>query len=135
MSTSSPTIPADVAAHVLSHFGRGGYPAGDWTEALITLIDRADMANRAKLLGAFPEYGAAVLLAKYDEEGIATLQRILRGEADTGDSDVPQCPEALFNPNTGILLRCVQRGRHDWHQTPSGSQWNVPVDSSPNVPF
>jgi len=76
MSTISPTIPPDVAAHVLSHFGRGGYPAGAWTESLITLIDSADMANRARLLGAFPEYGAAVLLAKYDEEGIATLHRL-----------------------------------------------------------
>ncbi|MFL4904879.1 hypothetical protein ACJ6WF_17230 [Streptomyces sp. MMS24-I2-30] len=80
MSTSSPTITADVAAHVLSHFGRGGYPAGDWTESLITLIDRADMANRAKLANAFPEYGAAVLLAKYDEQGITTLTAIASGQ-------------------------------------------------------
>ncbi|MFG3660289.1 hypothetical protein [Streptomyces sp. NPDC047706] len=91
MSTSSPTIPADVAAHVLSHFGRGGYPAGDWTETLITLIDRADMVHRAKLADAFPEYGAAVLLAKYDEEGIATLQRIARGETVAVDSN-PNVP-------------------------------------------
>lgn len=76
MSTTSSTIPADTARRVLSHFGRGGYPAGDWTESLITLIDRADMTNRAKLVTAFPALGAAVLLAKYDEEGIATLQRI-----------------------------------------------------------
>jgi hypothetical protein len=81
MSTSSPTIPAEVAAHVLSHFGRGGYPAGDWTESLITLIDRADMTNRARLLAAYPEYGAAITLAKYDENGIATLQAIACGEA------------------------------------------------------
>ncbi|WP_171117876.1 MULTISPECIES: hypothetical protein [unclassified Streptomyces] len=101
MSTSSPTIPADVAAHVLSHFGRGGYPAGDWTESLITLIDRADMTNRAKLLAAFPEYGAAVLLAKYDEEGIATLQRLsgLKPKPITctrcWDVDGPFTPEGL----------------------------------------
>lgn len=77
MSPNSPTtIPADVAAHVLSHFGRGGYPAGDWTESLISLIDRADMTNRAKLVSAYPEYGVAVLIAKYDEEGIAVLQRL-----------------------------------------------------------
>ncbi|MGA5035147.1 hypothetical protein [Streptomyces sp. ECR3.8] len=80
MNTDTITIPAEVASHVLSHFGRGGYPAGDWSETLITLIDRADMQNRAKLLAAYPEYGRAVLLAKYDEEGIATLQRLARGE-------------------------------------------------------
>ncbi|MFR9796577.1 hypothetical protein ACL02U_11835 [Streptomyces sp. MS06] len=76
MTTSSPHIPADVAAHVLSHFGRGGYPAGDWAESLISLIDRADMANRARLANAFPDYGAAIYLAKYDEDGITTLQQI-----------------------------------------------------------
>lgn len=91
MSTTSPTIPAEVAAHVLSHFGRGGYPAGDWAESLITLIDRADMTNRARLLGAFPEYGRAVLLAKYDEEGIFTLQRIAQGETVAVDSS-PNVP-------------------------------------------
>ncbi len=80
MSTSSP-ITSEVAAHVLSHFGRpGGYPAGDWTESLISLIDRADMTHRARLLGAFPDYGAAITLAKYDENGIATLQAIAAGE-------------------------------------------------------
>ncbi|MEU4051328.1 hypothetical protein AB0F09_19275 [Streptomyces olivaceus] len=76
MSTTNPSIPAEVAAHVLSHYGRGGYPAGDWTASLISLIDRADMVHQAKLTATFPDYGAAVLLAKYDEEGIATLQRI-----------------------------------------------------------
>ena len=76
MSTKRPSIPAEVAAHVLSHFGRGGYPAGDWTESLISLIDRADMVNRAKLATTFPDYGDAVLLAKYDENGIAVLQAI-----------------------------------------------------------
>lgn len=80
MTTTNPTIPAEVAAHVLSHFGRGGYPAGDWAERLITLIDTADMVHRAKLAATFPDYGAAVLLAKYDENGIAMLQRIVHGE-------------------------------------------------------
>ncbi|MER8220944.1 hypothetical protein ABTZ58_10190 [Streptomyces sp. NPDC094143] len=91
MSTETTTIPAEVAAHVLSHFGRGGYPAGDWSESLITLIDRADMINRAKLLATFPDYGRAVLLAKYDEEGIATLQRIAQGETVAVDSN-PNVP-------------------------------------------
>ena len=135
MSTETTAIPAEVAAHILSHFGRGGYPAGYWTESLITLIDRADMTNRAKLLCAFPVYGAAVLLAKYDEEGIATLQRLLHGETAAEEAGAPQCPEGLFNPDTGDLLRCVQRGRHDQHQTPSDTEWTVTVDSSADVPW
>lgn len=89
MSTANPSIPAEVAAHVLFHYGRCGYPAGDWTADLISLIDRADMANRAKLTDTFPNYGAAIALAKYNEEGIATLQRIARGKT------VP----VTFNPN------------------------------------
>lgn len=100
MTTETITIPADVAAHVLSHFGRGGYPAGDWTERLITLIDTADMVHRAKLASAFPDYGAAVLLAKYDEEGIATLQRI------------------AGLPPTAI--RCTRCNQDDGPFTPSG---------------
>lgn len=80
MSTTNPSIPTEVAAHVLSHYGRGGYPAGDWTASLISLIDRADMVHQAKLTATFPDYGVAVLLAKYDEEGIATLQAIARSE-------------------------------------------------------
>ncbi|GHH87916.1 hypothetical protein [Streptomyces capitiformicae] len=82
MSPSSPTFSREIAAHVLSHFGHpGGYPAGDWTESLISLIDRADMTHRARLLDAFPDYGAAITLAKYDENGIATLQAIAAGKA------------------------------------------------------
>lgn len=126
----SPTIPADIAAHVLSHFGRGGYPAGDWTESLITLIDRADMTNRAKLVTAFPELGAAVVLAKYDEEGIATLQRIATVALPT-----PQCPEALFNPDTSDLRRCIQHGRHEGHRAADGTQWHISLDATAEVPW
>ena len=75
-------ITREVAAHVLSHFGReGGYPAGDWTESLISLIDRADFTNRAKLAQPYPDYSAAINLAKYDDNGIDTLQRIAAGGA------------------------------------------------------
>ncbi|MFD7465062.1 hypothetical protein [Streptomyces tendae] len=133
MSTTKPAIPAEVAAHVLSHYGRGGYPAGDWTASLISLIDRADMVHRAKLTTTFPDYGTAIALAKYDEEGIATLQRILRGEEP--ESATPQCPEGLFNPDTGDLLRCVREDRHELHRTPSGTHWRVPAASSTEVPF
>lgn len=84
MNAKRPRIPREVACHVLSHFGRGGYPAGDWTESLITLItliDRADAVNRAKLCTAFPDYGDAILLAKYSDDGIAVLQAIAGGQA------------------------------------------------------
>lgn len=80
MNAKRPRIPREVACHVLSHFGRGGYPAGDWTESLISLIDRADAVNRAKLCTAFPDYGDAILLAKYDDNGIAVLQAIAGGQ-------------------------------------------------------
>ncbi|MFE9736179.1 hypothetical protein ACFYO9_37635 [Streptomyces sp. NPDC005863] len=130
MNPMSPTIPPDIAAHVLSHFGRGGYPAGGWTESLITLIDRADMSNRAKLVTAFPEVGAAVLLAKYDEEGIAKLQRLAGA-----DTPKPQCPEALFSPDTGDLRSCVQNGRHDDHQAADGAQWRIGLDEATGVPW
>lgn len=53
----------------------------------------------------------------------------------TEEAPAPQCPEALFNPETGNLLRCVQRGRHDWHQTAGGTEWRIPVDSSTEAPF
>lgn len=51
------------------------------------------------------------------------------------EPSAPQCPEALFNPDTGDLRRCVQRGRHDWHRTPGGTEWRLPVDSSTEPPW
>lgn len=108
INTQQTDIPAEVANHVLSHFGRGGYPAGDWTESLISLIDRADMANRAKLLNAFPDYGAAVLLMKYDPNGTEYLQKVARclrcvrcGDADGPFAGAPRKP--LCEP-------CYKRG-------------------------
>lgn len=79
MDTSSPSIPADVASHVLFHFGHRGIPAGDWTESLITLIARADMTNKAKLTAAFPDYAGAVLLAQHADNGIEVLKDIAAG--------------------------------------------------------
>lgn len=37
----------------------------------------------------------------------------------------PQCPEALYSPETDTLRRCI-RGPHDWrdwHETERGIQW------------
>jgi len=136
MSTNSPTIPPDVAAHVLFHYGReGGYQAGGFTESLVTAIDRSDPANRDRLALGFPEYVAAVAAVQYDPNGVARLQDIAKGDVSAEESPAPQCPEALFSPETGDLRRCVQHGRHDWHRTSGGTEWRVPVDSSAEVPF
>lgn len=136
MDTSSPTIPADVAAHVLFHYGRdGGYQAGSFTTALLNAMGTADPGNLDKLAAGFPEYVAAVTAIHYDPNGVERLQRIVRSETATGEPSVPQCPEALFNPDTGGLFRCVQRGRHEQHQTHGGTQWTVAVDASTDVPF
>jgi hypothetical protein len=81
MSPTSPTIPADVAAHVLFHYGHnGGYQAGSFTTHLITTIDAADPGNKARLAAGFPEYVAAVTAIQYDPNGVERLQRIARGE-------------------------------------------------------
>lgn len=136
MSTNSPTIPPDVAAHVLFHYGReGGYQAGSFTTALLSAMGTADPANLDRLALGFPEYVAAVTAMQYDPDGVARLQAIVRGETGADEPSTPQCPEALFNPDTGALLRCVQRGRHDSHKTPGGTEWRVPVDSSIESPW
>ena len=81
MSTNSPTIPADVAAHALWHYGRdGGYQPGSFTEQLLTTIGMADPSNLDKLAAGFPEYVAAVAAIQYDPNGVEHLQGIVRGE-------------------------------------------------------
>lgn len=49
----------------------------------------------------------------------------------------PQCPEALYSPETDTLRRCT-RGPHDWrdwHETESGTQWRHATEeqSSPTL--
>lgn len=74
-------IPPTTARYVLHAFGAaGGWRPGDFTERLISLISRADRDNAAKLATIYPAETAAVRLAKYDEDGIATLQVIATGE-------------------------------------------------------
>jgi hypothetical protein len=47
----------------------------------------------------------------------------------------PQCPEALYNPDTDTLRRCVL-GPHGglnlgvWHEAEDGIQWRIP-DTEP----
>ena len=46
----------------------------------------------------------------------------------TGWTDTtPQCPEALYSPETDVLRRCVQRAPHDWHEAEGGVQWRHPA--------
>lgn len=87
MSTSSPTIPADVAAHVLFHFGHRGIPAGDWTASLITLIDSADLTNLARFGAAFPDYVAAITAMKYDPDGVELLKDLAAGRCTRCKND------------------------------------------------
>jgi predicted dienelactone hydrolase len=81
MDTSSPTISAETANHVLFHFGRGGYQAGSFTTHLLSAFAAADQQNFHHLAEAFPEYGAAVAAIQYDPNGVTNLQTIARGEA------------------------------------------------------
>ncbi|MFJ2676341.1 hypothetical protein [Streptomyces sp. NPDC087525] len=81
MSDTAPTIPAETANHVLYHFGRGGYDAGNFTKYLIFALTAADMTNKAKLAEVYPDYAAAVIAMEYDPDGAAHLQRIAVGEA------------------------------------------------------
>jgi hypothetical protein len=75
MSTSSPTIPPEVAAHVLFHYGReGGYQAGSFTTALLAAMGTADPSNLDRLAAGFPEYVAAVTAIHYDPDGVERLQ-------------------------------------------------------------
>ncbi|MFJ6579311.1 hypothetical protein ACIQMY_25530 [Streptomyces sp. NPDC091368] len=73
-------IPPTTARYVLHAFGAsGGWQPGNYTEALISLIARADRDHAAKLATIYPAETAAVRLAKYDENGIAQLQAIATG--------------------------------------------------------
>ncbi|MFF4536600.1 hypothetical protein [Streptomyces aureus] len=80
MSTSSTSIPPDVAAHVLFHYGReGGYQAGSFTTSLLTAMGTADPSNLDRLALGFPEYVAAVTAIQYDPDGVEQLQDIAAG--------------------------------------------------------
>ncbi|MFI6033015.1 hypothetical protein ACIBBD_02295 [Streptomyces sp. NPDC051315] len=80
MSTSSPTIPAETARHVLWHWGQpGGCQPGSFTQSLMTTIERADRVHAEKLRIIYPDYVAAL---KDGDLGIVTqLQAIANGEA------------------------------------------------------
>jgi hypothetical protein len=102
MSTNSPTIPPDVAAHVLFHYGHGGYQAGSFTEQLLTTIAMADQGNLDKLAHGFPAYVAAVTAIQYDPNGVTHLQDLAAGRC-------PRCKKD-DGPNTptGHCEACAQ---------------------------
>lgn len=88
MHTSSATIAADVAAHVLTFYGHdGGYPAGSFTQDLISLIDRADPSNQDRLAAGFPAYVAAVHAIQYDPDGTTRLKDIAAGRCTRCKND------------------------------------------------
>lgn len=68
----------EVANQVL-HFFRGGegYPAGNFTQKLLSLMGSADPNNQSILFNAFPNYGEAFVLGQQFSEGLD----ILRGRA------------------------------------------------------
>lgn len=79
--TDTSSITDEVAAHVLAHFGRGGYHAGSFTTHLMSALAAADEENFARLATGFPGYAAAVWIAQNDFNGIATLRSIAAGAA------------------------------------------------------
>lgn len=74
---ASSEIPVEVAAHVLSHFGQGGWPPSGFKTTLMLAIAQADIVNRNRLALGFPEYVAAFNLAQLTDDGTATLQAIV----------------------------------------------------------
>ncbi|MEU1497352.1 hypothetical protein [Streptomyces sp. NPDC005732] len=85
MSTSSPTITTETARHVLWRYDRaGGAQPGTFTQNLMAAIESADVTNRAIMRSAYPELSEALHLARYDEEGLAKLQRIAAGRGPLG---------------------------------------------------
>ncbi|MGP3914378.1 hypothetical protein [Nonomuraea sp. 10N515B] len=73
-------IPLEVAAHVLFHFGRGGWPPSGFKATLMLAIAQADVVGRGRLALGFPEYVAAFNMAQLTDDGTAKLQAIVGGE-------------------------------------------------------
>lgn len=108
-SKTAPTITPTVANHVLAHYGQGGYQAGSFTRQLIATIAAADMQNRAKLAGAFPDYTAAVIGMEYDPDGVAWLTKLAGGDSPVGCTN---CRDTAgpFDPTTGLCEGCLPAG-------------------------
>lgn len=79
-------ITGEEAAHVLAHYGEGGFRAGNFTMGLIELMIRADPRNMALLCDAFPGHGAAVRLSQRIG-GIHELRKIAGPLAGPGGGE------------------------------------------------
>jgi hypothetical protein len=101
MSTTSTTFAAETARHVLWHYGaEGGYQPGSFTQKLMATIDAADVVNKARLRGAYPELVDAMNLAANREDGIRSLQHQLGVTVSPlrcrcGDEDGPFTEDGL----------------------------------------
>lgn len=69
------TSPAE-AAHVLYHFGIGGYAPGSFVAALLNAFALADPENHRKLASVYPGYGGAMDAARNRADGIEVLTRL-----------------------------------------------------------
>lgn len=69
-------VTREVASHVLHHYGAGGYPPGHFTHLLVMAAASADPTNLQRLALGFPEYVAAVRLARDVDGGIDVLRSI-----------------------------------------------------------
>lgn len=68
----------EAANHVLNFFrGSEGYPAGTFTQKLLSCMGSADDGNLATLAHAFPVWGECFVLGQQFQEGLD----ILRGRA------------------------------------------------------
>jgi hypothetical protein len=76
---ASPTISSDVAAHVLWHEAKGGWPPSTFASKLLHLWTSADTGNAEHLANAFPEYAAAIGLMRSGQQGIEQLLAIADG--------------------------------------------------------
>jgi len=64
--------------HVLHFFGHGGYDGGDFTNALLHAIAKADEVNRQRLRVGFPGMVALFELGSEDPLGIGVLMSAAR---------------------------------------------------------
>jgi hypothetical protein len=74
--TEEIVVTAVEAAHVLHHYGEGGYQPGGFVADLIGLMARADPTNLLLLGIVYPGYAAAVCMIKFDPDGIEQLRRL-----------------------------------------------------------
>lgn len=66
-------IGIDVANHVLEFFGHGGYAPGSNRTHVLNALVTADPSTFRALSTAFPDYAAAVVLARNYDHGIEIL--------------------------------------------------------------